>query len=297
MTHPNGKNGSLTPGARANLERLRAQLQRYDRLLVAFSGGVDSTLLLRVAVETLGTQRVLAVLGDSASLARSERDEALELAGLVGARLRRLETQELEDPRYAANPNNRCYFCKSELFTHLRALADSQGFDTIADGTNLDDTGDFRPGRQAAAENGVVSPLLDAGLRKDDVRELSRYYGLPTWDKPATPCLASRIPHGSAVDADKLAQVERAEAVLRAHGIRGARVRHHGAEARIELQEDDLRRVADPDLRGTLIQRVREAGFEIVRVDPNGYRPSGRRHPASEPGGNAAPPPSGDDTI
>ncbi len=272
MAQPIRKTPELNTDDRRNLERLQACLRRYPRLLVAFSGGVDSTLLLQVAVDTLGRERVLAVLGDSASLARSERQEAFDLAARIGARLRTLETYELENPSYAANPTNRCYFCKSELYTHLGALARAEGFDAIADGTNQDDVGDFRPGRQAARENAVVSPLLEAGLGKDDVRALSRAYGLPTWDKPAMPCLASRIPYGNAVSAAKLGQVERAEAVLRAHGIRGGRVRHHGAVARIELPSGDLPRLADPVLRASLTRGVREAGFEFVTADLDGYR-------------------------
>lgn len=263
---------SLTPHVRAGLARLQTRLRAFDRLVVAFSGGVDSTLLLQVAVEALGPERVLAVLGDSPSLARSEHEEAVALARRIGARLRIFDTKELEDPRYVANPTNRCYFCKSELYTHLRKLADAEGFDAIADGTNRDDAGDFRPGRQAAAENGVVSPLLDAGLGKEDVRALSKAYGLPTWDKPATPCLASRIPYGDPVETAKLSQIERAETVLRAHGIRGGRVRHHGALARIELPGTDLARLAEAGLREALTKGVRAAGFEFVTVDLDGYR-------------------------
>jgi uncharacterized protein len=258
--------------------------------MVAFSGGVDSTLLLRVAVGTLGGERVLAVLGDSPSLARSEYDEAVVLARRIGAPLRILETQELDDPRYAANPKNRCYFCKSELYTHLCKLARAEGFDAIADGTNRDDVDDFRPGRQAAAENGVVSPLLEAGLGKEDVRALSRAFGLPTWDKPATPCLASRIPYGASVDAHKLSQIERAEAVLQSHGIRGARVRHHGAVARIELASADLARLADPGLRAALTDGVRRAGFEFVTVDLDGYRRGRLNETASAAAGEGAGP-------
>jgi uncharacterized protein len=252
--------------------RLHAALARHGRLLVAFSGGVDSTLVLRAAVDVLGPDRVLAVTGVSPSLSRTELDATRTLAAGIGATHRLLATHEVEDPRYAANPSNRCYFCKSELYEQLSALAAAEGWDAIADGTNADDVHDVRPGRQAAAERGVVSPLLEAGLSKAAVRELSQALGLPTWDKPEMPCLASRIPYGSGVDPQKLRQIEAAEECLRAAGIRGGRVRHHGDIARLELAPEDLARLAETDLRTQLVDGIRAAGFRYVVLDLEGYR-------------------------
>jgi uncharacterized protein len=252
--------------------RLAAALRRHGRLLVAFSGGVDSALVLQAAVDALGPERVLAVTGVSPSLARRELDEAKALATRIGAPHRLLATRELEDPRYAANPADRCYFCKSELYERLRELAAAEGWEAIADGTNADDTRDVRPGRRAAAERGVVSPLLEAGLGKDAVRALSRRLGLPTWDKPEMPCLSSRIPYGSAVDPQKLRQIEVAEECLRAAGVRGGRVRHHGDLARVELPPADLGRLADRGFRERIVEGIRHAGFRYVTLDLEGYR-------------------------
>lgn len=273
--NPPPENGNATRLERKR--RLETILSRSERLLVAYSGGVDSAFLLKVAVDALGSSRVLAVLGDSESLARRERDEAIELAGRIGAPLRTLRTREIDDPRYASNPLNRCYFCKSELYDRLRAIADAEGFSAIADGTNVDDVGDFRPGREAARERGITSPLVEAGLDKSDIRALSRALGLPTWDKPATPCLASRIPFGEAVEPAKLRQVERAEEALQDCGIRGGRVRHHGSVARLEVPESALALFSDPDRRRRVVDGVRAAGFQYVAIDLEAYR-RGRLH-------------------
>ncbi len=263
------------PTLRAQYAALVAALQGHARMLVAYSGGVDSTLVLRVAVLALGPERVLAVLADSPSLARREKHEAEAMAGAMGARLRILDTHELDDPRYASNPLNRCYFCKSELYARLHALAAAEDYPVIADGTNLDDLGETRPGRAAAQEHGVQSPLLEAGLRKDDVRALSRLLELPTAEKPATPCLASRIPFGQKVDVATLAKVEAAEEVLRVSGILGGRVRHHGDLARLELPPQAIDRLSDVELRQRLTTGVRQAGYLYVTLDLEAYR-SGR---------------------
>ena len=256
----------------SDAQRLASALQRHGRVLVAFSGGVDSTLVLHAAVATLGRERVLAVTGVSPSLARRELEEAQALAARIGATHRLLDTHEVEDPRYAANPANRCYYCKSELYDRLAEVARDEGWDAILDGTNADDTRDVRPGRRAAGEHGVVSPLLEAQLGKDAVRALSRAAGLPTWDKPEMPCLSSRIPYGMAVEPEKLRQIEAAEECLRDAGIRGGRVRHHGELARVEFPPADLARLADGEFRERIVHGIRAAGFRYVTLDLEGYR-------------------------
>ncbi len=283
-----GETGRQESGAAEDTrqEALAAILRRSKKILVAFSGGVDSTFLLQAAVEVLGPDRVLAVTGVSESLAARERDEAVALATRIGASHRLVGTRELENPDYAANPRNRCYFCKTELYDRLREIAIAEGYDTIADGTNLDDATDVRPGRLAAREHGVASPLLEAAIDKATIRAWSRARGLPTADKPEMPCLASRIPFGSEVDAGKLRQVEAAEDALRSAGFARARVRHHGDIARIEVPEADVARLLDPVLREQVVAGVRGAGFEYVTIDLEGYR-RGRQDQAARRAGIA----------
>lgn len=250
--------------------RLQSILRECGSVVVGYSGGVDSVFLARIAVEVLGAPRVLAVTGKSDSIASWMEDTAREVAHRFGIPWLELETREIDDPRYAANPSNRCYFCKSELWGRLAELARERGFATVLDGSNADDVGDHRPGALAATENAVRSPLLEAGLTKAEIREWSRELGLPTWDQPAAPCLASRIPYGISVTPERLRQVEAAEIGLRALGFRDFRVRHHDGLARLEVHPAELSRAAE--LRAEMAAAVRAAGFRRVLIDLQGYR-------------------------
>lgn len=251
--------------------QLHEDLAAGRSLVVAYSGGVDSAYLAYAAHRALG-DRMLAVTAISPSYPRSHREMAEQVAGQIGFAYRSIETRELEDPSYTANPSNRCYFCKSELFDLLEELRQREGFDAVAYGINVDDTGDHRPGHAAADEYRVRSPLLDAGLCKTDIRALSQRAGLPTADLPASACLASRIPYGMEVTAEKLAQIDRAEDALRALGYRQLRVRHHGDLAKVELAPDELVRALEPEQARRISQAVHEAGFRWVSLDLDGYR-------------------------
>lgn len=237
---------------------------------IGYSGGVDSVLLSVVAVDVLGADRVLAVTGRSAAYPTVQRDVAVECARRFGIPHVELETDELSDPEYVANPADRCYFCKTELWTKLGRLARERGLAVVLDGSNADDAGDWRPGLRAARERGVRSPLLEAGLTKAEIRTLSRRRGLPTWDQPAAPCLSSRVPYGLTVTPERLKQIEDAEAALRRLGFREFRVRHHDRAARIEIAPAEL--AAAVASRDALWRAVRAVGFDRVLLDVEGYR-------------------------
>jgi uncharacterized protein len=236
---------------------------------VAYSGGTDSTFLLKIAHDTLG-ERALALTADSPSLPRAELADAQAVARHIGARLVIVHTLELDDPRYVANSPQRCYFCKSHLADTLAGYARAQGYATILDGNNADDLGDYRPGQRAARERGVRSPLQEAGLTKAEIRELARAAGLPNWDKPAAACLSSRIPYNTPVTMDALSRIERAEAALHARGFRQVRVRHHGNVARIEVEPADLPQVLAQ--REAIVADLQGVGYTFVALDLAGFR-------------------------
>ncbi len=256
---------------RDKLARLSEQLASLGSVVVAYSGGVDSSVLLRVAHGALG-DRAVGVIGRSDSYAARELELALEQAAGFGARIEVVTTGELADPNFRSNPANRCYYCKSELYRQLRAVADRTGARAVIDGTIRDDLADWRPGRRAAGEAGVQSPLAELGFTKSDVRAVASHFGLASHDKPASPCLASRIPYGSEITRAKLDAVERAEAVLRAQGFRELRVRHLGDTARIEVPAADIVRLADPEARGAAVAALKALGFLFVTLDLEGFR-------------------------
>lgn len=259
--------------ARAKEERLVQWLREQPSVLLGFSGGVDSAYLGCVAVNAMGPDRVLAAIGRSPSYPAEQWATARRVAERFGLPVLELDTYEMSDPNYIANPTNRCFFCKTELWTRLGALAEERGIATIIDGTNADDLSDYRPGAQAAREHGVRSPLAELGISKAEIRLLSRERGIPTWAQPSSPCLSSRIPYGTAITSERLKQVEIAERALRALGIAGdLRVRHHGDLARVELSRDEMMTWLAPEHRARVRDAVRTAGFARVALDLRGFR-------------------------
>lgn len=253
-------------------QQLQAILKDLERVVVAYSGGVDSTFLLAACLETLEPDNVLAVIGISASLARSQYRQAMEAAEAMGAHVVEVHADELEDANYAANRADRCFHCKIHLYTTLQRVGKKRGFTHVICGANFDDQDDFRPGNRAALDLGVHSPLMEAGLTKADIRELSRERCLPTADIPASPCLASRLSYGLEVTRERLAQVEAAEDFLRSLGFKEFRVRHHDTVARIEVIPDDLPILMQENNRTAIVDKLKSIGFKFVSVDLQGFR-------------------------
>jgi pyridinium-3,5-biscarboxylic acid mononucleotide sulfurtransferase len=261
----------MSPVTQAKYDRLLGLLRGLDHVVVAFSGGVDSTLLARAAKDAVGDRAVL-VTADSETYPARELAEARELAALVGLRHEVVRTEELANPEYARNGANRCFFCKDELFTRLRPIAQREGTGTLVYGATMDDLGDHRPGMKAAAEHGVRAPLIEAELWKAEIRDLSKELGLPTWDKPAFACLSSRFQYGDQITAEKLRQVDEAEAFVRSLGFRQFRVRHHDRVARLEIPLEDMPRLWQDGRHEAIVTRLRELGYVYVTVDLAGFQ-------------------------
>jgi uncharacterized protein len=261
----------IGPETEARMRDLEARLGNLDSLMVAYSGGVDSAFLAATAHRVLGN-RMLAVLADSPSLARRDMEQAIAFAESQGMPLRVIQTEELEKPEYQRNDANRCFHCKTELFTGMEALRAELGYVHIAYGMNADDTRDYRPGQRAATEHEVIAPLAEAGMTKSDVRLLARAAGYALWDRPAAPCLSSRVEYGRAVTREVLSQVERAEECVRQLGFREFRVRHHGELARVEIARSEMPKALAMETLDAITAALREAGYQYVTLDTAGFR-------------------------
>ncbi|MBI3999134.1 MAG: ATP-dependent sacrificial sulfur transferase LarE, partial [Candidatus Omnitrophica bacterium] len=254
--------------ALSKLERLKAVIESYQSVLVAFSGGIDSTFVLKVSRDVLGRDYAKAATAQSESVAARELEATKTIARELDVEHRIIRTHELENPNYSSNPTHRCYFCKTELYETLAPIAKEWGLKTIANGTNVDDLGDFRPGLWAADEHAIKSPLVEAGLKKDEIRSLSRKLGLEIWDKPASPCLSSRFPSGYEITPEKLKQVEAGENFLKDLGFKVVRLRHFGTKARVELGREELVEVMEVRLRVKITEYILSLGFKTVIFEP-----------------------------
>jgi uncharacterized protein len=278
MTPPESASITLDAGTQAKYDRLRAILHEMGSVLVAYSGGVDSAVLLKVAHDVLG-ERAAGVIAASAAYAEEETVEAIHNAELMGIPVMRIDTHELEDARYAANNLNRCYFCKTELFTQLTPIAERLDVRFIAYGINRDDMGDWRPGQRAARELGVRGPLKEADMGKSEIRAVARYLNVPVWDKPAAACFSSRIPYGTPVTVAALQKVARAERLLHELGFRQVRVRHHDTIARIEVERNDFARMLEEGTNRQIVQGLKAIGYTYVTLDLQGYRTGSLNEP------------------
>lgn len=272
------------------LAGLRDILLRYERVIVAFSGGIDSLFLLHCCARLLGRERVIAVTAASETYTPDELAQAQAAAAQLGVRHAVLHTEELSDPQFAANPENRCYYCKHWFYKKVAELARAEHIAVICDGTNADDLGDYRPGREAAREFGVHSPLVDAGIGKQFIRDQARAWGIAAWNKPANPCLASRIPYGEVISVENLAMVARAEAFVRGLGFADVRVRHHGKLARLELPRADFAAFFAGDTAAAAARALHEAGYTWVAFDLDGYRTGSMNAGVAGAGAHAGPP-------
>ena len=270
-TNTSQPEAGTAPGTAAKLQALEARLGQLDRLMVAYSGGVDSAFLAGTAHRVLG-DRMLAVLADSASLARKDMEQACVFARSLGMPLHVVQTEELDKPEYARNDANRCFHCKDELFSAMKVVGGKLGFSSIAYGMNADDTKDYRPGQRAATEHEVLAPLAEAGLTKLEVRALAKAAGYSLWDRPAAPCLSSRVEYGRTVTREVLEQVEKAEESMRLLGFRELRVRHHGELARVEIARNELPRALSMEMLDAITAALRQAGFQYVTLDCTGFR-------------------------